>query len=169
MPRSITPTTAPRRLLETTQSLLDRYGASDEAFQAIGAELRRLARHPELGALIAAHEPYAGLARTLVLAEDARGQTLLLTWAPNGRSTPEPLGSGWGVACVVRGRNRLTTWRPGSSGAPQRAGEIDLNPGDFVYFHDAPSALHSRQGIGGPSWELLLLGGALPTGVAHAA
>ncbi|CAN5588624.1 hypothetical protein BH09CHL1_BH09CHL1_23950 [soil metagenome] len=151
--------TQPLRVLNDAQSLLNRYGATDEGFQAIGELLRKFARHPEIAGLIDAHEPYASIFNSLVLAEHEFGPTLLLTRIPNGRETPERKNLSWGIACVVRGRDRLTTWRRGPlDGELNRVGEVDLNAGDFVYFHEPPRDLHSQQGIGGASWQLVLYG-----------
>ncbi|MGH2547962.1 MAG: hypothetical protein ACRDHN_01110, partial [Thermomicrobiales bacterium] len=44
------------------------------------------------------------------------------------------------------------------TGELTRVGEVDLNAGDFVYFHEPPRELHSQQGIGGASWQLVLYG-----------
>ena len=149
----------PQQLLDDAQTLLARCGATDEGFQAIGSLLRSLARRPEITGLIEAHEPYALIFDSLVLASHDLGPTLILRRIPSGRPTPEPVGLSWGIACVVKGRNRFTTWRKDRpDGDLVRVGEVDLTPGDFVYFHVPPRNFHSEQGIGGPSWELVLSG-----------
>lgn len=149
----------PQQLLDDAQRLLARYGATHEGFQSIGALLRSLARRPEIAGIIDAHEPYASIFNSLMLAEHDFGPTLLLRRIPSGRATPERKGLSWGVACVVKGRSRFTTWRRQlPDGTLVRIGEVDLTPGDFVYFHEPPRDLHSEQGIGGPAWELVLYG-----------
>jgi hypothetical protein len=148
-----------QQLLDDAQALIARYGATDEGFQAIGALLRSLARRPEIGGLIDAQEPYASIFSSLVLAEQDFGPALILRRIPSGRATPESKGLSWGIACVVKGRNRFTTWRRQLfDGELARVGEVDLTPGDFVYFHEPPRDLHSEQGISGPAWELVLYG-----------
>jgi hypothetical protein len=148
-----------QQLLDDALALLGRFGPTDEGFQAIGGLLRSLARRPEIAGLIAAQEPYAAIFSSLVLAEHDFGPALMLRRIPSGRATPEAKGLTWGIACVVKGRNRFSTWRRQFfDGELIRVGEVDLTPGDFVYFHEPPRDLHSEQGISGPAWEIVLYG-----------
>jgi predicted metal-dependent enzyme (double-stranded beta helix superfamily) len=101
----------------------------------------------------------------MVLAgEGPEGITLVL--ARFGEEAPTPVHDHgtWGVACVVSGQDRYLTWErlddgqdPGRAQIRVRSERI-LSPGDVVSWFEPPHDIHSQQGSGGASWELILFG-----------
>lgn len=137
--------------------------------EALGACLRRLARHEEILARTA-----QATARQGTHGMDIRGGeihkepdgtlALMLARFPHEAETPVHNHHSWGVVCVVAGRDRYIHWKRLDDGSRPGYAEIavewerTLEPGEVVHFADTPGDIHSQQGIDAPVWELVFFG-----------
>jgi len=139
--------------------------------EAIGAQLRRLARNPAiLERTGLTQQPRQGThgmdIRGGEIHKEPNGTlALMLARFPHETETPVHNHHSWGVVCVVGGQDRYLAWRRRDDGARAGHAEIELEyerilePGDVVHFADTPGDIHSQQGWGGaPVWELVFFG-----------
>ncbi len=155
---------SPCSLVGDVAELFREHGHSDEGFQAVGDRLRRFARQADLANVL----PSSAASGTRVLTETIDGSlALTLTRLTPADAEPLPAHSSWSISCVVRGRARYVTWtQPEPQAAHHPAGrrvarEIELTPGDFIYFPEPPVGQHGRLALGRDVWELRLTGQAL--------
>ena len=153
----------PEAFLADAAGLLERHGATDAGFAAVGEALRRLAAQPG----ILREQDLAGLhgsASATILAEGPGGSALMLARFPPEAPTPVHDHNSFGVLCVVRGRDRYLRWeRLDDRADPARASlrlaeERTLRAGDVLWFHGPPHDIHSQQGLGEAAFELVFFG-----------
>ena len=139
-------------------------GPGPDAFEEIGEGMRRLAARGDLldgGRLAGLHDSSA--AATIIGRHDD-GSVLMLARFPQEAPTPVHNHNSWGVVHVLQGRDRYERWiRLDDAADADRADlhlqeELELGPGDVLWFDGPPQDLHAQQGVGGPVWELVYFG-----------
>ena len=132
-------------------------GVTEERLRAVGELLSESSREPGFFAETEMHSLHGGTTTSTILQSDSDGLTLMLArFAPE--ETPVHNHHSWGVACVVAGEDRYRHWRLDDDGHVRVLYEKVLGPGEFVVWLDPPHDVHSQQGIGGTTLELVLFG-----------
>lgn len=159
------PEYTPAQFVREAVALIGELGVTDIGLRTVGERLSVLSQQPGIiGDQHLASLHGAGATHT-ILQEGSDGScALMLARFPHEAPTPIHNHNSWGIACVIKGRDRYLQWeRLDDSADPDHAevqlvSDIELGPGEFVFFHGPPHDIHSQQGIGDAAWELVLFG-----------
>lgn len=145
--------------------ILAEHGQTDSGLQAVGERLRVLGAQPDIIGDQHLEELHGSGSTATILRQGETGDcALMLARFPAEAPTPVHNHNSWGIALVIRGRDRYLRWeRLDDATDPEHAElrlaeELELGPGEFVYFHEPPHDIHSQQGIGDAAWELVFFG-----------